>query len=372
VGALSFELHALDGAARVARLETPHGAMDTPNFFPVATHGAVRGLTPLELRSVGVQGVLSNSYHLHLRPGEALVQRLGGLHGFMAWDGPILTDSGGFQLYSLGHLSDRTEEGVRFRSPIDGSARLLTPESCIQIQEALGADLIAQLDEFEPIDDHEIDEARVRATLERTLRWGRRCLQARRRSDQWLFGIVQGGGSLTLRAESAVQTLASGFDAYAIGGLGVGESSAQRWELLEAALAPLPADVPHYMMGIGTPEDLVQAIGLGVDLFDCVIPTRHGRHGHVFTEDGVLNLRNSRFREDAAAIEAECECAACTQYSRAYLRHGLVSDEVLAQRMLSLHNLAFYMKTLSQAREAIANSDFAQWQRCWLDRYRSA
>ncbi len=365
MAALSFELRSA-GAGRCGRLATPHGVLDTPAFLPVGTYGAVRGLTPAELRQVGVQGVLANTYHLHLRPGEDVVRELGGLHRFMAWDGPILTDSGGFQLFSLAHLSQRTEEGVRFKSPIDGSERFLSPETSIAIQEALGADLIVQLDEFEPISSHE-DEARVRELLERTLRWGERCRRAHTRADQWLFGIVQGGGSPALRRESARRTAEQEFAAYAIGGLGVGEEPERRWDLLAAALEPLPEDGLHYLMGLGTPDDLVRAVGCGVDLFDCVIPTRHGRHGWVFTAHGAVNLRNTRFRRDVEPIEAECRCPACASFSRGYLRHLLTSGEALGARLLTLHNLAFYMRTLSRAREAIASGGFERWQSAWLD-----
>ncbi len=367
MAALSFEVRG-SAAPRVGRLNTPHGALDTPAFLPVGTYGAVRGVTPEELRRIGVQGVLANTYHLHLRPGEEVVRSLGGLHGFMAWDGPILTDSGGFQLFSLAHLSKRSEEGVRFKSPVDGSERFLSPETSIAIQEALGADLIVQLDEFEPISEDE-DESRTRELLERTLRWGDRCLAARTRDDQWLFGIVQGGGFEALRRESARRTAERGFAAYAIGGLGVGEEPERRWDLLEAALEPLARDVPRYLMGLGTPDDLVRAVSRGVDLFDCVIPTRHGRHGWVFTASGSVNLRNTRFREDPDPIECECPCPTCASFSRAYLRHLLVSGEALAPRLLSLHNLAFYMRTLEQAREAISSDRFEKWQADWLGLY---
>ncbi|MBW2416854.1 MAG: tRNA guanosine(34) transglycosylase Tgt [Deltaproteobacteria bacterium] len=367
MAALSFATRARSGAARTGRLVTPHGVLDTPAFFPVGTYGAVRGLTPEELRQVGVQGVLANTYHLHLRPGEETVRKLGGLHGFMGWDGPMLTDSGGYQLYSL-DLSERSEEGVRFRSPIDGSERFLSPETAIGIQEALGADLIVQLDEFEPIADR-VDEARVRQMLERTLRWGERCQRAKQRSDQWLFGIVQGGGSEKLRRESAARTRALGFDAFAIGGLGVGESPERRWDLLDAALEPLPDEAPHYLMGLGTPDDLVAAVARGVDLFDCVIPTRHGRHGWVFTDRGPLNLRNARFREDVSPIEEDCPCPVCTRFSRAYLRHLIVTEEALGARLSSLHNLAFYMRLLARARDAITGGAFDGWSREWRAQY---
>jgi len=370
VDPLSFEvLHApVRGAARSARLVTPHGVIETPAFLPVGTYGAVRGVAPRELREVGVQGVLANTYHLHLRPGEDLVARMGGLHGFMAWDGPILTDSGGFQLYSLEHLSRRSEEGVCFQSPVDGSQRFLSPESCIEIQQQLGADLIVVLDEFEPISDR-VDEERVRATLERTLRWAERCRRAHTRGDQLLFGVVQGGGSEALRAESARRTVELGFEAFAIGGLGVGESAQRRWPLLEAAVEPLPRETPHYLMGLGTPEDLVEAVARGVDLFDCVIPTRHGRHGTVLTARGSVNLRNARFRDDPEPVEPDCGCPTCKEYSKSYLRHLIDTREALGQRLLSLHNIAYYMRLLREAREAIAEDRFGDWRQEWRERY---
>ena len=368
-----FEIRArsTEAGARVGSLETPHGVLETPAFLPVATHGAVRGLTPGELTAVGVQGVLANTYHLHLRPGEDVVGRLGGLHAFMAWTGPILTDSGGFQLYSLDHLCQRTEDGLRFKSPVDGSERFLSPEKCIEVQEVLGADLIVALDEFAPIplEPDPAGEARVRQMLERTLRWAERCQRAQRRPDQLLFGIVQGGGYESLRMESAERTRALGFDAYAIGGLGVGESPLQRESLLRAALAPLPGSATRYLMGLGQPQDLVEAVAAGVDLFDCVVPTRHGRHGVAFTETGSINLRNAGYREDQTPLDPSCACCVCRDYTRAYLRHLVLSNEMLGPRLLSLHNIAFYMRLLQQAREAIAADRFPLWRDAWLRRY---
>jgi len=367
---------AAPGGPRVGRIETPHGALETPAFLPVGTYGAVRGLAPDELSAVGVQGVLANTYHLHLRPGEATVAALGGLHGFMRWSGPILTDSGGFQIHSLDHLCERSEAGVRFRNPWDGSRVFLDPERCIAIQESLGADLIVTLDEFEPIspvaagdEPSEPERERVRASMQRTLRWAARCQSARQRQDQLLFGIVQGGGFEDLRRESAERTAELGFDAFAIGGLGVGESPALRSRLLEAVLPALPGAAPRYLMGLGMPGDLVEAVARGVDLFDCVIPTRHGRHGSVFTRTGRLNLRNARFREDPAPIEEDCGCPACRGYSRAYLRHLIDAKEMLGPRLLSLHNLAFYMRLMRELREAIAEARFDAWRAAWREGY---
>jgi queuine tRNA-ribosyltransferase len=367
----TFALHARDGAARAGRFDTAHGALETPAFLPVGTHGAVRGLAPDELRAVGVQGVLANTYHLHLRPGEDVVARLGGLQRFMGWDGPILTDSGGFQIHSLDHLCQRSEEGVRFTSPLDGSRHFLSPELAIAVQEALGADLVVALDEFEPIaaEPSGAGAGRARELLERTLRWARRSRDAHRRADQLLFGISQGGGFAALRAESAARTAELGFGAFAIGGLGVGEPPELRAELVEVTLAALPEAAPRYLMGIGLPEDLVAAVERGVDLFDCVIPTRHGRHGAAFARGGRLQLRNARFRDDPEPLDPGCDCPVCRRHSRAYLRHLVVSGEMLGARLLSLHNVAFYQRLLREMREAIAGARFGAWAAAWRAGY---
>ncbi len=368
----SFEVEARasEGPARTGRLRTPHGDLRTPAFFPVGTHGAVRGIAADELRAVGSEGLLCNTYHLHLRPGEDVIENLGGLHGFTGWSGPILTDSGGYQVHSLDHLFTRSEDGVEFKSPIDGSSRFLSPESCIEIQEKLGADLIVVLDEFEPI-DAETQPARVRELMERTLRWAGRGRERHARRDQLLFGIVQGGGFADLRAESAERTVGLGFEAFAIGGLGVGEAEAVRAALIETVVEKLPADAPRYLMGLGRPDDLLDAVARGIDLFDCVVPTRNGRHGSVFTRDGRLNLRNQRFRDDPEPLAPECACPACARYSRAYLRHLLTSGEALAPRMLSLHNLAFYMDLMRDLRAAIAGDRLQAFLEVWRARYRA-
>jgi len=365
-----FALEARDGRARAGRLATPHGVLETPAFFPVGTYGAVRGLTPDELARVGVQGLLANTYHLSLRPGEALVRELGGLHGFMGWPGPILTDSGGFQVFSLGAYCQRSEAGVEFRSPVDGRTVFLTPERAIEIQEALGADLIVVLDEFEAIEDGgDPGHARTRACLERSLRWAERCRAVQRREDQLLFGIVQGGFDAELRAESAARTHALGFEAFAIGGLGVGEPPDARARLVEAVLGPLPESSPRYLMGLGLPEDLVAGVLGGVDLFDCVVPTRHGRHGSVFTARGRLNLRNARHHDDAGPIDPDCTCPTCRRHSRAYLRHLVTCGDALGARLLSLHNIAYYMKLVRDMREAIALGCLEKWAEAWRASY---
>jgi queuine tRNA-ribosyltransferase len=374
VGALSFEVMRTAGSspARAGRLVTPHGDLETPAFFPVGTYASIRGISPSELRSVGVQGVLCNTYHLYLRPGEQVVANMGGLHSFMAWAGPILTDSGGFQIHSLDRFARCDDAGVRFKSPIDGSSHFLSPERCIDIQEQLGADLIVALDHFEPVGkSDDAERARSRALMERTLRWAERCLRARTRGDRWLFGIVQGGGFADLRAESATRTHALGFDAYAIGGLGLGESAQRRHELLEASLAPLPTDRPRYMMGIGRPADLVGAVQRGVDLFDCVLPTRNGRHGAAFTSQGPVNLRNARFREDSSPVDPGCDCPCCKTHSRGYLHHLFKIGEVLGARMLALHNIAYYMKLMVELRGAILRGELESWCGAWSERQAS-
>jgi len=366
----SFVVRAQDGAARTGRLVTPHGVLETPAFFPVATFGAVRGLSPDELRRVGVQGVLANTYHLHLRPGEELVAAHGGLHGFVGWDGPMLTDSGGFQVFSLDAFCRRSEAGVEFKSPHDGALVFLTPEKAVEIQEKLGADLIVVLDEFGEIKPGEPEDlARTRASLERTLRWAARGQAVRRRTDQLLFGIIQGGGSPELRAESAARTAELGFAAFAIGGLGVGESAGARAELVTHAIGPLPPAAPRYLMGLGLPEDLVAAVARGVDLFDCVVPTRHGRHGSVFTSRGRLNLRNARHRDERGPIDPACVCPVCARFSRAYLRHLLGAGDSLAARLLSLHNLAYYMTLLRELREAIEAGRLDAFSAGWRAAY---
>jgi queuine tRNA-ribosyltransferase len=365
-----FEVVARDGEARAGRLLTPHGVMETPAFFPVGTYGVVRGLAVDELARVGVQGLLANTYHLHLRPGEALVAAHGGLHGFMGWSGPILTDSGGFQVFSLDAFCRRSEAGVEFRSPVDGRLVMLSPERAIAIQEALGADFIVALDEFEAIAaDADPGQVRTRACLERTLRWAARCRDAQTRDDQLQFGIIQGGGSVALRAESAARTRALGFAAFAIGGLGVGETPEERDGLVAAVVDELAPEAPRYLMGLGLPEDLVAAVQRGVDMFDCVVPTRHGRHGSVFTPRGRLNLRNARHRESREPIDPDCPCTACRRHTRAYLRHLLACGDALGARLLSLHNIAYYMKLVRDMREAIVLGRLREWVEVWRAGY---
>jgi queuine tRNA-ribosyltransferase len=354
----SFAVDARDGGARIAELSTPHGSIETPAFMPVATFGAVRGVSADELRAAGAQILLANTYHLEERPGSEVVDGQGGLHGFTGWCGPWLTDSGGYQVTSLAGRSRLDEEGVTFESSIDGSRRLLTPETAIQIQERLGSDIAMVLDECQPSGTDSAATAALRAAAERTLRWAERSARARRRADQAVFGIVQGGTDTALRRTNAEGIAALGFEGYAHGGLGLGEEPEQRADLVAATNEALPAASPRYLMGIGYPSDLVDAIAAGVDLFDCVIPTRHARHGVLFTREGVLKLRNARFKQDAAPPDPDCDCATCAQHSRAYIRHLLRVNDTLGARLASVHNLRFYLRLLEEARSAIRAGSF--------------
>jgi queuine tRNA-ribosyltransferase len=355
--ALSFTITARDGAARRGLLRTRSGLVETPAFMPVATYGAVRGVSPRDLTELGAQILLANTFHLHERPGEETIARAGGLAGFCGWRGPWLTDSGGYQVTSLADRARVDEEGVAFASPLDGRRRLLTPERAIEIQEALGSDVAMVLDECVPAEGAE--PARIEAAMERSLRWAERCARARRRADQAVFGIVQGGASAALRRRSATALCGLGFDGIAHGGLGLGEAAALRGELLHEVHAVLPAEPPRYLMGLGRPEDLVAGIAAGVDLFDCVIPTRHARHGILFTREGSLAIRNARFARDDAPAEAGCDCPTCTAHSRAYLRHLFQVNDALGPRLATLHNLRFYLRLLEEARAAIGRGCFA-------------
>jgi queuine tRNA-ribosyltransferase len=351
----AFEILASDGEARLGRLTTPHGAIETPAFMPVGTYGAVRSVDGDDLAALGAEILLANAYHLHERPGEAIVASAGGLHGFSGWRGPWLTDSGGFQITSLADRVSVSEEGVAFVSALDGSRRLLTPELAVAIQESLGADIAMVLDECRPPKESAAgdDEYRSRAAAARTLRWAERCRAAHTRPDQSLFAIVQGGARADLRRETAASLASMGFDGYAHGGLGLGESSMARADLVHEGQQGLPREAPRYLMGLGRPEDLLLGVTAGVDLFDCVIPTRHARHGVLFSDQGVIRLRNARFRDDLAPIEAGCDCPTCARHSRAYLRHLLQVNEILGARLATLHNLRFYLRLLERARVAI-------------------
>ncbi len=364
----SFTLLAEDknSRARAGLIQTPHGEIPTPVFAPVGTQATVKTLTPADLRDLGTTLILSNTYHLYLRPGSDLIAGFGGLRKFMQWDGPILTDSGGFQVFSMGRLRKIDEDGVTFRSHIDGSEHRFTPERAIAIQEQLGADIIMAFDECPPPEDYDYN---VEA-LNRTHRWAERCLAAQRRTDQTLYGIVQGGIFADLRARSAEFLAALDFPGYGIGGLSVGETKAQMHHMLEVMHPILPRHKPRYLMGVGSPEDLFEAVARGIDQFDCVLPTRIARNGAVFTHRGRLNLRNARFAADKNPIEADCQCYACRTFSRAYLRHLIIAKEILALRLATLHNLHFILEIMRRIRQAILDGGFVDYKNSFLAAYR--
>ena len=357
VSAFPFAIHATDGAARTGELATPRGIIRTPAFMPVGTAATVKALTVYQVRAAGADIILGNTYHLMLRPGAERVARLGGLHTFMRWDGPILTDSGGYQVMSLSGLRTLTEEGVTFRSHIDGSTHHLSPERAIEIQaDLLGADIVMQLDECPALPAPRDD---VEKAMELSLRWAGRCKQAfGTRTAQNLFAIVQGGTDDALRRKSAEALVAEGFDGYAIGGLAVGEGHDEMVRTLGATVPYLPQDRPRYLMGVGKPIDLVESVARGIDMFDCVLPTRSGRHGQAWSDAGPLNLKNARFAEDAAPLDETLDCPASRDYSRAYLHHLVKCEEVLGQVLLSWHNLAYYQDLMARMRAAIAAGTF--------------
>jgi queuine tRNA-ribosyltransferase len=337
-------------------LVTSHGSLTTPVFMPVGTQATVKSLSPVDLRDIGAEIVLGNTYHLYLRPGPEVVQRLGDLHGFMAWDRSILTDSGGFQVFSLGHLRELSEEGVTFRSHIDGSTHLFTPESVVSIQESLGSDIAMVLDECTP---YPTGEREARESFERTTRWARRAKEAGRRADQALFGIVQGGMYPHLREESAAQLVDLDFPGYAIGGLSVGEPKELFYQMMAVSARALPASKPRYVMGVGAPEDLFEAVSNGIDMFDCVLQTRLGRNGGLFTRAGRINIRNARFRVDPDPIDPWCDCYTCQTFSLAYLHHLFRTEELLAYRLASLHNLRWTIKLVEEMRSRIRKGTFS-------------
>ena len=341
--------------ARLGSIITGRGEIQTPAFMPVGTQGTVKALTPQMLKDVGAQIILSNTYHLYLRPGHGLIRRLGGLHSFMNWPGPILTDSGGYQIFSLGDLRKITEDGASFKSHIDGSMHALTPESAIEIQRALGADIMMALDECTP---YPASEHQAKISLERTLRWAKRCRQAKTEQDGALFGIIQGGMYSSLREQSVNGLLAIGFDGYALGGLSVGEPKDLMLDLVEETTPQLPEDRPRYLMGVGTPADLVSCVGFGIDMFDCVMPTRSARNGLLFTNDGKLVIKHARYREDHEPLDRLCDCYTCRNYSRAYLRHLYMAGEILAMILNTVHNVRFYLRLMERTREAIGEGRY--------------
>jgi queuine tRNA-ribosyltransferase len=350
---LSFSLEAVDGRARAGRIRCAHGEVSTPAFMPVGTQAAVKGMTPEELYDLGVEIVLANTYHLHLRPGADVIAGLGGLHGFMHWDRPILTDSGGFQVFSLAELRRISEEGVSFRSHLDGSSQFLSPETAASVQLALGSDMAMCLDDCTP---YPVSRQEAERSMELSLRWARRS-KAAWGGRNALFGIVQGSTYAQLRRRSAAETVALGFDGYAVGGLSVGEPKEEMFAAAEVALAELPPDAPRYLMGVGAPEDLVEAVLLGADMFDCVMPTRNARNGMLFTRRGRMVIKNARYRSDAAPVDEGCGCYTCRNYSRAYLRHLYLAREIVAMRLCTLHNLSYYMQLMSEIRRAAVRGE---------------
>ena len=354
-----FQVLARQGQARRGRFQTPRGPVETPCFMPVGTRASVKGLMPRDLRDMGSQIILANTFHLHLRPGEELVERLGELHGFMRYDGPILTDSGGFQVFSLSDLRSISEKGVKFRSPVDGASLFLSPEIATQIQRALGANVIMAFDECPSV---AMTGKELRDSTERTLRWLERCLTVELKPHQRLFPIVQGGMEADLRTESARLTLAMKPDAagYAVGGLAVGEERITTYRMLEVSVAELPTDRPRYMMGIGTPEDLIWAVDRGIDMFDCVLPTRNARNARVFAVGGAMNLRNAKFKDDILPIDPDCDCYTCrTGFSRGYLHHLHKVGEMLSGILCSIHNLRWLLRQCEEMRAAI---DQGKWE----------
>jgi queuine tRNA-ribosyltransferase len=360
-----FVLAATDHHARAGLFRTPHGELQTPVFAPVGTAATVKALTPAQLTELGASLLLSNTYHLYLRPGDELVRDLGGLHAFMRWDGPLLTDSGGFQVFSLAQTRTIGADGVTFKSHIDGSLHRFTPEKSIAIQENLGADIIMAFDECPP----PLDRAYNEAALERTHAWAARCAAAKTRDDQALFGIVQGGVFADLRAQSARYLAGLGFSGFGIGGLAVGETKAQMHAALEAVDALLPPDRPRYLMGVGSPEDLINGVRRGVDLFDCVLPTRLARNHAALTRTGRLNLRNAAFARDRQPVEPGCTCYCCANFTRAYVRHLAASDEILGAVLLSLHNVHLLLSLAREMRAAVIAGTFDEYADDFLARY---
>ena len=368
MSALAFEITACDGPARAGLLHLPRGDVPTPAFMPVGTAATVKAMLPENVAETGARIVLGNSYHLMLRPGAERIAQLGGLHRFMNWPYTILTDSGGFQVMSLSALREITEQGVRFRSHIDGSEHFLSPERAMEIQDLLGSDIHMVLDECAPFPS---SVEQIEQSLALSLRWATRSKQAfRARAGHFCFGIVQGGTYAHLRQRSAEELRAVGFDGYAVGGLAVGEGQAAMFDVIEATVPHLPQDRPHYLMGVGKPDDIIGAALRGIDMFDCVLPTRSGRNGQAFTWDGPLNLRNARHAGDPAPLDSNCSCACCRSYSRAYLHHVVKSGEIIASMLLTWHNLTFFQDLLRAFRDAVTSGTVARFSAEFLKNYR--
>ncbi len=364
---MSFELLGTDGNARRGRLRCTHGVIETPIFMPVGTQGTVKSMTPHELADIGAQIILGNTYHLYLRPGHRLVEKMGGLHRFSSWDKPILTDSGGFQVFSHSGLNRITDEGVYFNSHLDGSRHFFTPELSMEIQNSLGSDIMMCFDECIP---YPAEKGYAAESLQRTVKWEKRSKEAHKNTDmQMLFGIIQGGMYKDLRTLSTKMTVDLDFPGYAIGGLSVGEPKDIMYDMLAHTAEIMPADKPRYLMGVGTPVDLIEGINLGVDMFDCVMPTRNGRNGMVFTWNGPLNIRNASYAMDESPIDDACDCYVCRNFSRAYLRHLYKAGEILALRLNTYHNLYFYLKLMERARAAIEEKRFQEFRKDFLRGY---
>jgi len=355
--------------ARYGTLETNYGVYETPMFMPVGTQATVKTLDPRELKEVGAGVILSNTYHLWLRPGEDIVDKATGLHKFMNWDGPILTDSGGFQVFSLAKnkKKDICEEGVHFKNHLNGDKLFLTPEKSIEIQNKLDSDIAMSFDECPP---YPVSYEYMKQSVERTLRWAKRGKAVHKNERQSLFGIVQGGEFEDLREYSAKKTVEIGFDGYSIGGTSVGEDKETMMRMVDYGIRYLPEDKPRYLMGVGEPTDLFEGIMRGIDMFDCVLPTRLARHGHAFTLDGKINVKNAKYKEDFTPIDSECDCYACKHYTKAYIRHLIVAEETLGQRLLSIHNIRFLIKITENIRESIKNDKFIEYKDMFINRYR--
>jgi queuine tRNA-ribosyltransferase len=353
-----------DGEARTGNLATPHGVIQTPVFMPVGTQGTVKAMTPAMLEEAGAGLILANTYHLYLRPGRELVKQFGGLHKFMNWKGAILTDSGGFQVFSLGALRKITPEGVLFQSHIDGSKHFISPETAIGIQEDLGADIIMAFDECTP---YPATFEQAKASLDITVDWARRCKDARTRSDQALFGIVQWGTHLDLRKEALDRITGIGFDGYALGGLSVGEPKEKMMEIVQEMAPRLPENHPRYVMGVGTPEDILRCVDFGIDMFDCVMPTRCARNGLLFTNQEKVVIKNARYRDDQSPLDSSCDCYTCRNFSRAYLRHLYIAKEILAMILNTIHNVRFYLRFMEDMRRSIQNGVFDRFKKEFLE-----
>lgn len=344
-------------SARLGRLTTPHGVIDTPAFMPVGTAGTVKGVTPEEVRDSGAQIILGNTFHLYLRPGTDVINKFGGLHKFMGWDGPILTDSGGYQVFSLAKLRKITSDGVIFQSPLDGSEHLFTPEGVIGIQEIIGSDIIICLDECIP---YPSSYEYAKDSTDLTIQWARRSKKVYSSTDKGLFGVVQGGYYKELREYCARELIETGFDGYAIGGVSVGEPKEMMYTVMDQVTPVLPWDKPRYLMGVGHPDDIIEGVARGIDMFDCVVPTRHGRRGHLYTRGGHIIIKNACYKDDESPVEEGCKCYTCSKYSRAYLRHLLMSGEILGLRLNTIHNLHYFGRFMQEIRDAITEGKLLQ------------